>query len=112
MEDSKMLTQNKVQEFASVIAPLLGDGWVYRHPTEYDRIGRIDDPGGAMICVDLDEMKNRLMFGGVAPKGAHDVMTWSHMKISVAAARPAPEIAREIMRRLIPAYLLQYTRAS
>ncbi len=102
---------------ARAVAGALGNGWTVPATCEFHTwIVPIDGPGGehvTMQCPRYQRGKERLSFDGSMPNGLSQFRAYkdSMLTITVAADRPVEAVAREIERRLLPAYREQLATA-
>lgn len=109
------MSEPRAFTLAREIAPALGDGWTVDDDREpYDWAAFINGPNGATVRIGVDRYgspeSGKVECYAFLPNGSRDVLRYDengrHV-INVSESRGAAVIAREIARRLLPAYLEQ-----
>lgn len=89
------------------VARCLGGGWTVEYPGG-ERVARLVGPGEAALVVYLT-WHDRVEISPVFPRGRngdhYGPYQFEPAKITVASSRPPAAIAKDIQRRLLPAYL-------
>lgn len=104
----------RMRTLAQEVAPLLGEGWAYDTTRDdYTWAAFIDGPNGARLMIAAPAYTPapaKLEINALLPDGSRDVLRYNENgrhEIGVSESRGAQVIAREITRRLLPAYLEQ-----
>lgn len=104
MHDSKSLSRE--------IAAELGDWRVDESEQYADHRSTylVHQSGARLSLAPAWNKPDRLEIAGTYPQGTHNVARFERYEIGVTATRGATTIAKEIRRRLLPAYLAEHRR--